>query len=386
MTRLSICTMSTRRPAVARWGVGFRMPSGIVAPHRGVGGPRGGVCDVGLSHARLSPDAPPASASARAETRSNAREASMGAMRTGVLLVGLALTLSLATAAAAQPLSGPEYIALDTPCRALDTRLTGTPIPANMPTTIQIGGVTTGGANCGVPLTAVAAALNFTITEPQGRGHMVAWPSGPLPATSVVNFDPGEDVANAVDIGLGAGGTVLVQSIVATHLVVDIYGYFTDVEELGNEQHRPGRPRPRQQRHGPEQHRPGRRRPRQQHHGQPATPPRGSAPSAATPRAASNTATGVQRPRQQHRGQLATPPRGSAPSAATPRAAQQHRHGGRALGSNSAQVRQQSTPPASTIPPSATRRCRTTSRQRQYRQRRQRAPKQHHGQREYRQW
>ena len=62
--------------------------------------------------------------SARAETRSNAREASRGAMRTGVLLVGLALTLSLATFAAAQPLSGPEYIALDTPCRALDTRLT----------------------------------------------------------------------------------------------------------------------------------------------------------------------------------------------------------------------------------------------------------------------
>ena len=66
----------------------------------------------------------------------------MGAMRTGVLLVGLALTLSLATAAAAQPLSGPEYIALATPCRALDTRLTGTPLAANVPTTIQIGGVT----------------------------------------------------------------------------------------------------------------------------------------------------------------------------------------------------------------------------------------------------
>ena len=53
-----------------------------------------------------------------------------------------------------------------------------------------------------------------------------------MPETSVVNFDPGEDVGNAVDIGLGAGGTVLVQSIVGTDLVVDVYGYFTDVEEL----------------------------------------------------------------------------------------------------------------------------------------------------------
>ena len=75
----------------------------------------------------------------------------MGAMRTGVLLVGLALTLSLATAAAAQPLSGPEYIPLATPCRALDTRLTGTPLSANVPTTIQIGGVTTGGATVASP-------------------------------------------------------------------------------------------------------------------------------------------------------------------------------------------------------------------------------------------
>ena len=175
MKRFRICTMSTRRPAVARWGVGFLRLSGIVAPHRGVGGPRCGVCDVGLSHARLSPDAPPASASARAETRSNAREASMGSMRTGVLLVGLALTLSLATAAAAQPLSGPEYIPLATPCRALDTRVTGTPLSANVTHHHPDRR-----GDCGVPATAVAAALNFTITEPQGRGHMVAWPSGPL--------------------------------------------------------------------------------------------------------------------------------------------------------------------------------------------------------------
>ena len=61
---------------------------------------------------------------------------------------------------------------------------------------------------------------------------MTAWPSGALPLTAAVNFVPGEDVGNEVDIGLGAGGTVLVQSIVGTDLVVDIYGYFTDVEEL----------------------------------------------------------------------------------------------------------------------------------------------------------
>ena len=61
---------------------------------------------------------------------------------------------------------------------------------------------------------------------------MAAWPSGPLPQTAAVNFGAGEDVGNAIDIGLGAGGSVIVQSIVATHLVIDVYGYFTDVEEL----------------------------------------------------------------------------------------------------------------------------------------------------------
>ena len=210
----------------------------------------------------------------------------MGSIRTCVMLFVLALTLSLAATAAAQPLSGPEFIPLATPCRALDTRLPpGTPIPANVPRTIQIGGVTTGGANCGVPTTAVGAALNFTITEAQGAGYLAAWPSGAQPHTSVVNFTPGEDVANAVDIGLGAGGTVLVQPFATTHLVVDIYGYFTDVEELpglntalgdralfnntttGTLKHRHGVLGPPKQHHGQPQHRHGGRGPRQQHHG-----------------------------------------------------------------------------------------------------------------------
>ena len=146
----------------------------------------------------------------------------------------LALTLSLAAPAAAQPLSGPEFIPLATPCRALDTRVTGPALQANVPMTIQIGGVTTGGTDCGVPTTAAGAALNFTITQAQGAGHMAAWPSGDLPQTAAVNFGAGEDMGNAIDIGLGAGGMVIVQSIVNTHLVVDVYGYFTDVEELGN--------------------------------------------------------------------------------------------------------------------------------------------------------
>ena len=244
----------------------------------------------------------------------------------------LALTLSLAATAAAQPLSGPEFIPLATPCRALDTRVTGTPLQANMPRTIQIGGVTTGGTNCGVPTTAVGAALNFTVTQPQGPGHMAAWPSGALPQTAAVNFGAGEDVGNAMDIGLGAGGTVIVQSIVATHLVVDIYGYFTDVEELGNGNTALGaapspatprasttpplgRPRPAEQHHGPLQHRHRVSSPPQQHHGR------------------SEHRHGVLRPLHNTTGCFNTAT-GPAPSSTTPRATPTPPRGIAALTSN----------------------------------------------------
>ena len=43
----------------------------------------------------------------------------MGSIRACVMLVVPALTLGLAAAAAGQPLSGPEFIPLATPCRAL---------------------------------------------------------------------------------------------------------------------------------------------------------------------------------------------------------------------------------------------------------------------------
>ena len=55
------------------------------------------------------------------------------------------LTLGLPLTAESQPSNGFVFIPLATPCRALDTRVTGAPIPADVPTTIQISGITTGG-------------------------------------------------------------------------------------------------------------------------------------------------------------------------------------------------------------------------------------------------
>ncbi len=160
----------------------------------------------------------------------------MTVIRTSVTFFLLALTLSLAATAAAQPLSGPEFIGIQ-PCRLADTRpgfgfsgAFGPPaLVGGAPRNFPIHG------QCGIPATAAAVAFNFTITQPAGAGHLVVWPAGgPFPPTSIVNYVANEDVANASDVLLGVGGAISVQSVAMTHLVIDVYGYFTDVEELPN--------------------------------------------------------------------------------------------------------------------------------------------------------
>jgi hypothetical protein len=142
-----------------------------------------------------------------------------------VVTLVLALTLGLALPVAAQPLSGPEYIPL-MPCRVFDSR-NSSPLPGGETTNVPIAGL------CGVPPTAVAADLNFTIVNPQGIGHLTVFPAnGPAPLASLVNYVPGQTVANVADIQLGTGGAVSAQPLTTTNLVVDVYGYFIDVEEL----------------------------------------------------------------------------------------------------------------------------------------------------------
>jgi hypothetical protein len=97
---------------------------------------------------------------------------------------------------------------------------------------VQITGV------CNVPTNVVvtAAALNFTIVTPTAAGHLTVFPkNGVVPLASLVNYVAGETIANAVDIGLGTGGQISVQPLTTTHLVIDVYGFFIDVEELAGQ-------------------------------------------------------------------------------------------------------------------------------------------------------
>ena len=76
--------------------------------------------------------------------------------------------------------------------------------------------------------------LNVTSTGSLGGGFVTVYPCGtPRPNTSNVNFAPGSTVANAVTSKVGADGSVCIYSDAATHLIVDVNGYYPPTANYG---------------------------------------------------------------------------------------------------------------------------------------------------------
>ena len=112
------------------------------------------------------------------------------------------------------------------PTRVLDTRIPGHG-PALGPgavRNVQLAGV------AGIPANAVAVALNVTVTEPTSAGFVSLFPAGtPWAGNSNLNFTAGQTVPNMVLVGLGAAGQVSILNwLGATHVVVDVTGWFTN--------------------------------------------------------------------------------------------------------------------------------------------------------------
>jgi peptidoglycan hydrolase-like protein with peptidoglycan-binding domain len=110
-----------------------------------------------------------------------------------------------------------------TPARLLDTREAA-------PGAFGAGearDLTVGGAGA-VPPTAIAVALNVTVTEPTASGFLTVWPAGSeRPTASNLNMVPGQTVPNMVVVGLGAGGAVSIFNFAGnSHVVVDVAGWF----------------------------------------------------------------------------------------------------------------------------------------------------------------
>lgn len=107
-----------------------------------------------------------------------------------------------------------------TPRRLVDTRAT-TALVADVEFAMAIAG------RPGVPSAAAAVAVNVTVTRPVTAGFVTVWPCGsPKPATSTVNFEAGQTIANAMITPVGLNGRLCAVSSAETDLIVDATGWF----------------------------------------------------------------------------------------------------------------------------------------------------------------
>lgn len=117
-----------------------------------------------------------------------------------------------------------------TPCRLVDTRTGSGKTGAFGPPRLPAGAArdfSIPAAGCGIPDSARAYALNFTIVPPGYLGYITAWAAGqPRPATSLSNSWNGRVVANSAIVPAGANGAISVFASDDTELVLDITGFF----------------------------------------------------------------------------------------------------------------------------------------------------------------
>jgi len=116
------------------------------------------------------------------------------------------------------------------PCRVADTRGNGFSGPSGPPALAASAQrfFPMAGA-CGIPMTARAVALNLTVTNPISPGHLTAYATDiQKPATSTLNFRPGQTRANNAIVRLGTDGGVAIFSHHAgsVDVVIDVSGYF----------------------------------------------------------------------------------------------------------------------------------------------------------------
>ena len=108
------------------------------------------------------------------------------------------------------------------PCRVADTRLgSGQMLGANSPRTFPVAG------SCGVPTSAKAFVLNFTMVPPGAVGYLTVYPTGgPQPVVSTMNNLNGFILANGAIAPAGQSGQIDLYTTDATHMIIDVSGYF----------------------------------------------------------------------------------------------------------------------------------------------------------------
>lgn len=114
-----------------------------------------------------------------------------------------------------------------TPCRIADTR--ESPGSFGMPQLAAQGvrDFVIPDSQCGIPASAQAYSLNFTVVPQRTLDYITVFPAGQSrPLASLLNSYDGRTKANAAIIPAGTAGAISVFATDATDLVIDINGYF----------------------------------------------------------------------------------------------------------------------------------------------------------------
>ncbi len=131
-------------------------------------------------------------------------------------------TAPLVTGGASLSTATTRFVSMP-PQRLLDTRVDGDGVVcAGGNITLQLWGAP------GISTTATAVALTVTATDSRGPGFVSVGPAGLDPSgTSTVNLGAaGQTRANLVMVAIGISGQIAIHVSVATHLIIDISGYF----------------------------------------------------------------------------------------------------------------------------------------------------------------
>jgi hypothetical protein len=107
-----------------------------------------------------------------------------------------------------------------TPCRVVDTRLPAGSAPI---TTLDVA---VSASACGIPASAQAHVLSVTVVPPGSLGYLTLWPQGQTrPVVSTLNALDGAITSNLAIVPT-SNGSISTFASNATHLILDISGYF----------------------------------------------------------------------------------------------------------------------------------------------------------------
>ena len=158
----------------------------------------------------------------------------MNAPRQLIAAIHSALLVGLVGQANAAVVTGLVYTPI-TPCRIIDTRVTGTPFAAKETRAFSTNGAATqGGGACTVYSGTIPSALSLNVTvdatslgSPTQSGFLNLLPQNGT-NTSWMNFFGGQTIANAGIASINqADGSFAIKTQNPANVIVDVFGYFS---------------------------------------------------------------------------------------------------------------------------------------------------------------